>query len=131
MEKHILCLNLLLSCIYRQGHFGNVRAPAQTCALGAFMTTTNRNKKQMVDNIKHIYLFYCQFKKTGVKTLKTYCKAATNHLDKHYSMKFIAVATIEADAVFVLTMGIPLKKLLVILIIYSHFASSYFKVWLR
>ena len=50
----------------------------------------------------------------------------------------IAVATTEADeaiasSIFVQIMGIPLKKLLVgvILIIFGHFASSDFKVWLR
>ena len=50
----------------------------------------------------------------------------------------MAVATIEADEAvasfdFVQIMGTPLKKLLVrvILVIFSHFASSDFKVWLR
>ena len=50
----------------------------------------------------------------------------------------MAVATTEADeavasSVFVQIMGIPLKKLLagVILVIFGHFASSDFKVWLR
>ena len=50
----------------------------------------------------------------------------------------MAVATIEADeavasSVFVQIMGTPLKKLLVrvILVIFRHFASSDFKVWLR
>ena len=50
----------------------------------------------------------------------------------------MAVATIEADkavasSVFVQTMGTPLKKLLVrvILVIFGHFTSSDFKVWLQ
>ena len=47
----------------------------------------------------------------------------------------MAVATIEADAssVFVQIMGTALKKLLVrvIFVIFGHFASSDFKVWLR
>ena len=50
----------------------------------------------------------------------------------------MAVATIEADeavasSVFVQIMGTPLKILLVrvILVIFGHFASSDFKVWLR
>ena len=50
----------------------------------------------------------------------------------------MAVATIEADeavasSVFVQIMGTSLKKLLgrVILVIFGHFASSDFKVWLR
>ena len=50
----------------------------------------------------------------------------------------MAVATIEAheavaSSVFVQIMGTALKKLLVrvILIIFGHFASSDFKVWLR
>ena len=50
----------------------------------------------------------------------------------------MAVATTEADeaiasSVFFQIMGIPLKKLLagVILVIFGHFASSDFKVWLR
>ena len=51
---------------------------------------------------------------------------------------FMAVATIEADeavasSVFVQIMGTPLKKLLVGVtsVIFGHFASSDFKVWLR
>ena len=54
------------------------------------------------------------------------------------SPSFMAVATIEADeavasSVFVQIMGTALKKMLVrvILIIFGHFASSDFKVWLR
>ena len=54
------------------------------------------------------------------------------------SYTVMAVATIEADeavalSVFVLIMGIPLKKLLVGVILdsFGHFASSNFKVWLR
>ena len=47
----------------------------------------------------------------------------------------MAVATIEADeaSVFVQIMGTSLKNLLVrvILVIFGHFASSDFKVWLR
>ena len=50
----------------------------------------------------------------------------------------MAVATIEEDkatasSVFVQIMGTSLKKLLVrvILVIFGHFASSDFKVWLR
>ena len=50
----------------------------------------------------------------------------------------MAVATIEADeavasSVFVQIMGISLKKLLVrvTLVIFGHFASSDFEVWLR
>ena len=52
----------------------------------------------------------------------------------------MAVATLEADEAtalsglvcFVQFMGIPLKKLLagVIVVIFGHFASSDFKVWL-
>ena len=37
----------------------------------------------------NIYLFYWHFKKTGVKTLKTCCKAATDHHDKHHSVKLL------------------------------------------
>ena len=54
------------------------------------------------------------------------------------SSPIMAVATIEADeavasSVFVQIMGTSLKKLLVrsILVIFGHFASSDFKVWLR
>ena len=50
----------------------------------------------------------------------------------------MAVATTEADeavalSVFVQIMGKPLKKMLfgVILVIFGHFSSSDFKVWLR
>ena len=59
----------------------------------------------------------------------------------HCAKKAMAVATTEADeadeavawSVFVQIMGTPLKKLLVrvILVIFGHFASSDFKVWLR
>ena len=52
--------------------------------------------------------------------------------------RIMAVATTEADeaiasSVFVQIMGIPLKKLLagVISVIFGHFASLDFKVWLR
>ena len=59
-----------------------------------------------------------------------------NHFElvKQYSLfrknHCMAVATTE---VFVQIMGIPLKKLLagVILVIFGHFASSDFKVWLQ
>ena len=57
---------------------------------------------------------------------------------RSFSSVIMAVATIEADeavasSVFVQIMGTALKKLLVrvILIIFGHFASSDFKVWLR
>ena len=63
--------------------------------------------------------------------------ASVTFQDKMHKIH-IAVATTEADeaiasSVFVQIMGMPLKKLLVgvILIIFGHFASSDFKVWLR
>ena len=37
----------------------------------------------------NIYLYYWHFKKTGVKTLTTCCKAAMDQHDKHYSMKIL------------------------------------------
>ena len=59
------------------------------------------------------------------------------HIDIYLHLS-MAVASIEADeavasSVFVQIMGTALKKLLVrvILIIFGHFASSDFKVWLR
>ena len=59
-------------------------------------------------------------------------------LNEFLIYSLMAVATIEADeavasSVFVQIMGTSLKKLLVrvILVIFGHFASSDFKVWLR
>ena len=53
---------------------------------------TNRNKKKIKSRwsiMLNIYLLYWNFKKTGVKTLKTCCKATTDHHDQHCSMKLL------------------------------------------